>query len=69
MQWVMGVLIFLVVLAVYCALVLSKKTDERIRHYVKEASQESPMTVRFPDEVLDSKKSAPTAPIQQHPVL
>ena len=55
MHIVMGGLMLLLVLAIYCALVLSKKPDERIRHYVSEDSTESPMTVRFPDDVLRAK--------------
>jgi len=62
MEWAMGVLVFLVVLAVYCALVVSKRTDERIRRYVSEDADGSPMTVRFPDEVL--RATQPSASVR-----
>ena len=64
MQWIVGALVFLLVLAIYCALVLSKKTDDRIRHYVSEDSADPPMTVRFPDEVFRAKQPAASAPTE-----
>lgn len=64
MQWIMGALVFLVVLAIYCALVLSKKTDERIRRYVSEDSADAPMTVKFPDEVFHANQPAASAPTE-----
>ena len=61
MHIVLGSLILLLVLAIYCALVLSKKTDERIRRYVSEDSADPPMTVRFPDDVFHATNPVTTA--------
>lgn len=65
MQWILGGLTLLVVVAVYCALVLSKRTDSRIRHYVREDAGGLPMTVRFPDEVLRADKPAASVSTKQ----
>lgn len=65
MQWILGGLMLLVVVAVYCALVISKRTDDRIRHYVREDSAGPHMTVRFPDEVLHASGPAASVPTEQ----
>ena len=47
---VMGGLVCLLVLAIYAALILGKKTDQRINRYISEDSDDPPMTVRFPED-------------------
>jgi hypothetical protein len=54
---VMGGLVCLLVLAIYAALILGKRTDQRIRRYMSEDSDDSPMAVSFPEDVLSAKTS------------
>ena len=54
---VMGGLVCLLVLAIYAALILGKRTDQRIRRYMSEDSDDSPMTVSFPEDVFRAKTS------------
>lgn len=65
MQWILGGLVLLVVIAVYCALVLSKRTDDRVRRYVRDDSAGRPIMVRFPDEVLRASAPAASASTEQ----
>ena len=55
---VMGGLVCLLVLAIYAALILGKRTDQRIRRYMSEDSDDSAMTVSFPEDVFSAKTSA-----------
>lgn len=50
-------LVGLAFVAIYSALVLGKKTDQRITRYLTEDDENSPMLVRFPDDVLRGKSS------------
>jgi len=54
---VMAGLVFLLVVAIYSALVLGKKTDERITRYLSEDSVDGLVMVRFPDDVFRAKQS------------
>lgn len=53
---VMGALILLSTVCVFCALVISGKTDRRIRHYIR--GQYHPIiVVRFPDDIFQTRAS------------
>lgn len=54
---VMGGLVFLLVVAIYSALALGKRTDERINGYLCEDSSDGSMRVRFPDDVFRARQS------------
>lgn len=54
---VMGGLVLLLVLAIYSALIVGKRTDQRIQGYICEDSDAPAVTVRFPDDVFRSKTS------------
>ncbi len=49
---VLGGLILLTVTAVYCAIVVGKRTDQCITRLLREDAVETPMLVRFPEEVF-----------------
>ncbi len=55
---IMAGLVGLVFVAIYSALVIGKKTDQRITRYLAEDREDSPMLVRFPEDVLRRKTSA-----------
>lgn len=50
-------LVALVGVAIYSALVIGKKTDQRITRYLAEDGDDSPMLVRFPDDVIRARTS------------
>ena len=50
-------LVGLAFVAIYSALVLGKKTDQRITRYLTEDDENSPMLGRFSDDVLRGKSS------------
>lgn len=54
---VAGGLFLLFMLAIYSAVAVGRKTDQRITGYIKEDSDDPPMTVRFPEEVFRVKTS------------
>jgi hypothetical protein len=54
---VMGGLVLLLVVAIYSALIVGKRTDQRIKGYINEESEPAPVTVRFPDDVFRSRPS------------
>ena len=53
---VMAGLVFLLVVAIYSALALGKKTDERITRYLTDDPVDG-MMVRFPDDVFYARQS------------
>ncbi len=60
---ILGGLIALLAISIYCAIVVGKRTDQRITNLLKEDAVETPMLVRFPDDVLrpDEERSRATA--------
>ena len=50
-------LIALALVAIYSALVLGKKTDQRIERYKADDGEDAPMLVRFPEDVVRAKTS------------
>lgn len=60
MLGIIGGLVALALAAVYCALILGKRTDQRIAKYLREEQVATPMTVRFPDDVLRARTSSAT---------
>lgn len=65
MYEVMGGLILLLGVAVYCAVVVGKRTDQRILRLLTENSVDAPMQVRFPDDVLRPKEPAARATVRE----
>lgn len=55
---IMAGLVFLLVVAIYSALALGKRTDERISGYLCEDTVDGSMTVRFPDDVFRARQAA-----------
>lgn len=49
---VIGALILLLVAAIYSAIVVGRRTDQRILNLIDEDSVETPMLVRYPEDVL-----------------
>ena len=47
----------LALLTIYIAVILGKKTDERIARYMAEDGNDSPLLVRFPEDVFRVKTS------------
>lgn len=54
---IMAGLVFMLVVAIYSALALGKKTDERITRYLTEDTADSNLRVRFPNDVFRARKS------------
>lgn len=54
---VMAGLVFLLVVAIYSALALGKKTDERITRYLSEDPVDGHIMVRFPDDVFCARQT------------
>lgn len=55
---ILGGLILLLVAAIYSAIVVGKKTDQRVMNLISEDSVDAPMQVRFPEDVLKQREAA-----------
>lgn len=55
---VMVALVLLLVLAIYCSIVVGKKTDDRVLSLLREDSVDVPIQVRFPEDVLRAQNPA-----------
>mgnify|MGYP000911332435 CR=1 FL=1 len=61
---VIGGLILLVAVAVYSAVLIGKKTDERVLKLLNEDSVDTPIQVRFPEDVLRPRERADRAKVR-----
>lgn len=55
---VMGSLLLLLIVAIYSALVVGKKTDQRIAKYLSDEDEDSTILVRFPEDVFRPKETS-----------
>lgn len=53
---VLGGLVLLLAVAIYSAVLIGKKTDQRITKLLIEEPDDGPMLVRFPEDVLRPSK-------------